>query len=206
MASSRPSKSGLFAAARNWDAAAAASALGRCAQLAAELDRSGRSALEVCAGVDARQRPDRVEASIDTAAALIGGGVEVDRVRVVADDGEGFPVSALWYAVGYGRNVALVEYLIGLGASPDWCLWAAVYNDDASMVAALLDGGAPTELAVHGDTPLAYAARLGRSSVIPVLVAAGADRSVVDGKGRSLPRLARRAGLSGEVLELLCGA
>jgi hypothetical protein len=201
--SSGPSKTGLFVAARSWDAAAAAGVLGVRAELASELDRSGRTALEVCAGVDLRQRPDRVEASIRTAEALIGGGVAVDRVRVVDDDGEGFPVSALWYAVGYGRNVALVEYLIGAGASPDWCLWAAVYNDDAPMVAVLLAGGAPTELVVHGDTPLAYAVRLGRSSVVPVLVAAGADRSVTDGKGRSLLKLAGRAGLSGEVVAML---
>jgi hypothetical protein len=39
--------------------------------------------------------------------------------------------------------------------------------------------------------------------VVPELVAAGADRSVTDGKGRSLLKLAGRAGLSGEVVAML---
>jgi hypothetical protein len=167
------------------------------------LDRAGRTALEVCAGVDLRGRQDRVEESIRTAEALVVGGVPVDHVRVVDDDGERFPQSAIWYAVGYGHNVALVEYLIGVGATPDWCLWAAIYNDDARMVAVLLEGGAPTELLAHGDTPLAYAVRLGRSALVPVLVAAGADRSVTDRTGRSLLQLAKRARLPGKVVSLL---
>ena len=67
----------------------------------------------------------------------------------------------------------------------------------------LLEADAPVDPWEEGATPLIYAARLGREAVIPVLVAAGADRSAVDRKGRNPFRLARAGKVSPRVLETL---
>jgi hypothetical protein len=76
-----------------------------------------------------------------------------------------------------------------------------VWNDNAEIMVMLLEAGAPVDSWEEGATPLIYAARLGREAVIPVLVAAGADRSAVDRKGRNLFRLARARKVSPRVLE-----
>lgn len=199
------SKTALFRSAAAWDPVGAGRALRARPVLACEVDRSGRTALEVCAGTDLRRRAERAADAVETARVLLEGGVPLDRVRMVDDDGESFPISALWYAVGYGHNLPLAQYLIGMGASPDWCLWAAVWNDDSTMVRLLVESGAPTELVVHAETPLVYAVRLGRLEVIPVLLAAGASATATDGKGRSLQQLARRAKLPADLVDLLAG-
>jgi uncharacterized protein len=197
------SKTALFAAARAWEADKVTDLLLAKPELIALLDRSDRTALDVCAAVDLRSRTGVASDSVRTAEALIDAGLPVDRARIDDDDGEQFPLTALWQAVGHGHNLPLAAYLLDRGASPRWCLWAAVYNDDPEMVQLLVRAGAPIEHVAHGDTPLVYAVRLGRPSVIPVLVAAGASLDATDPNGRSLLQLARRVRLPNEILARL---
>lgn len=197
------SKTALARAARAWDAVTVARILDADRGLVDVEDRSQRTPLQLCAAIDLRGRPDRIADCLATASVLIDAGATVDHRRVVLDDGEPFPMTALWYAVGYGHNHSLASWLLERGADPAWCLWAAVWNNDAAMVGLLLDAGAPLDAKVHGDTPLVYAARLGRAGPVQLLVHAGASLDACDRHGRTPEQLARSARLPDTLVQLL---
>ena len=71
------------------------------------------------------------------------------------------------------------------------------------MVRLLLDAGSRTEVRFGGETPLIYAARLGREKAVLELVAAGADITARDSKGRTAAEHARKKHLSQAVLTAL---
>ncbi|MGE0808220.1 MAG: ankyrin repeat domain-containing protein [Burkholderiaceae bacterium] len=195
------SKTALFKAARAWDAETVRALLGVKPELAQARDSRGRTALHLCAG-----RPlveAEVKAGLATAAQLLDAGVDTDAVEEIPDDGDVFPATALWYAVARGRNLELVRFLLKAGADPDNCLWAVVWADDAPMARLLLDAGSNTELRFDGDTPLLYAARLGREAALQELLRAGADIRVHDAKGRSPLDLARKRRLPVRILNAL---
>jgi ankyrin repeat protein len=198
------SKSALFKAAAAWDVSTVGRLLSGDPDLAHARDSRGRSALHICA----RQRWDgtasRARASIATVRALLTAGADINAVHEIPDDGEIFPATALWHAVAWGRNRPLALELLRRGASPEPCLFAVTWADDAPMARMLLKAGARTGLRSDGETPLHYAARLGREKVLRVLVAAGADIHATDAKGRTPLDLARKKGL-GEAARRLLG-
>jgi ankyrin repeat protein len=197
------SKSALFKAASAWDASTVGRLLSGDPALAHARDPRGRAALHVCA----HQRWDgtaaRARASIATVRALLAAGGDIDVVHEIPDDGEIFPATALWHAVAWGRNRPLALELLRRGASPEHCLFAVTWADDAPMVRMLLKAGARTRIRSGGETPLHYAARLGREKVLRALVAAGADIHATDAKGRAPLDLARKKGLGASARRLL---
>jgi uncharacterized protein len=195
------SKTALFKAAKEWDAPEARRLLAAQPALAQALDPAGRTALHLCAGQPLAERPGA--ASVATAKALIAGGTALETVQPIADDGEIFPATALWYAVARGRNPDLVAFLLKQGANPDHCLWATAWANDAGLTRMLLKAGARTELRFDGETPLVYAARLGREAAILALVAGGADIRAVGKKGRTPHELARKKRVASAVLAKL---
>lgn len=197
------SRTSLFKAARAWDAVETERLLEIDRDLAKATDRSGRTALHLCAGAPLRERAGRARASLTTARALLAAGAELDAVQPIADHDEIFPATPLWYAVARGCNPPLVEMFLELGANPDHCLWATAWANDAALTRSLLQAGARTDLRADGETPLLYAARLGREPVIEALLAAGADVHIGDGKGRTAYELARKKRVATSILAML---
>lgn len=178
------SKTALFAACKVWDANAAQAILAKNPDLVQARDARGRNALHLCAAraLAAGQSP---AASLETAKTLLDAGADVNAVHEIPDDGEIFPATALWYALARGQNRALASFLLSAGANADHCLWAAVWAGDIESARMLLQAGSKTELRFAGETPLLYAARLGREDMVLELVRANADKMVRDSKGRS---------------------
>lgn len=88
----------------------------------------------------------------------------------------------------------LVEFLIAKGADPNATdnkgrtplMGAARVGDEKSVIQLLLHGADPNRITRRmGWTALMWAVRHQRPSVIPHLVAAGADSALVDAKGRT---------------------
>lgn len=166
-------------------------------------DARGRRAIHVCARRSWPAHSDESPSGLACLDVLIDAGTPFDAVQPIADDGELFPATPLWYAVAHGQNRPMARRLLDLGANPRHCLFAAVWNDDAQMLQMLLQAGAVTEVRAQGVTPLLYAARLARSATLAVLLDAGADRHARDRKGRSALALARGAHLGADWLARL---
>jgi uncharacterized protein len=82
----------------------------------------------------------------------------------------------LWFAIGWGKNLPLAEHLLKLGANPNFCLFAAVWNNDRDAIRLLLGYGADIEEgAARGETTLMGAVAWSRFGPAEELLAGGAD-------------------------------
>lgn len=195
----------MFEAAKRWDAVKVSQLAGETPDLVNATDARGRTALHLCAGQPVKDENDPATASIETAKALIRAGAKINAIHEIPDDGDIFPATPLWHAVARGKNLPLVKALLGAGANPDNCLWASVWANDARLVKVLLKAGARTELKFDGETPLLYAARLGRELVIPDLLRANASVKTKDSKGMTPLDYALKKRLSDAVIVALGG-
>src|SRR5215211_527382 len=92
---------------RHWDSKWVRAALAKEPGLANYVDRSGKSALHHCAGINATEHGLVVLNAVKTAQALVEAGADVNYIRVIIDEGEKFHATALWYAVAWGKNFDL---------------------------------------------------------------------------------------------------
>ena len=93
---------------------------------------------------------------------LLAAGADLEaEVPMGADEGD-FRATPLWYAVARGENLPLVRFLLTRGADASYSLWAAVWRDDDVLCRELLKSRPRLNLRAHGETPIFYAARLGR--------------------------------------------
>jgi ankyrin repeat protein len=191
-------------AARRWEIEVVTAALRAQPELAEATDRSGRSALHLCAAAKTAQTRRPVAASVATARVLIAAGTDIDAVHEIPDGGERFPARALWHAIARGRNRTLARYLLRQGANPNYCLWAVVWDDDVITARLLLSYGADLDLTFHGETPLFYATRLRRTRMLRWLLRHGADANRGDREGQTpLAYAVRRRYSLAEIEELL---
>ncbi|ULR88365.1 ankyrin repeat domain-containing protein [Comamonas sp. B21-038] len=181
---SLPSKSTWFAAAKRWDARLLAAWLAQAPQWAQAVDGKGRTALQVACGVSPQNAHSADTYGLETVATLLAAGAPLEAQAPMGECNGDFRATALWFAVSRGENLPLVKLLLSHGANASYSLWAAVWRDDEAMCRALLQARPLLNLREHGETPVFYAARLGRLKTLELLLDAGADVSVADFKGR----------------------
>ena len=191
-------------AARRWDADVVTEALRVHPELATVTDRSGRTALHLCAAATVERSRRPASASIRTARVLLRTGATLDAVHRIPDQGEPFPATPRWHAIARGKNRTLARFLLREGARPDYCLWAVVWGDDVVMARLLHEHGANLNLIFHDETALLYATRLRRTRMVKWLLRHGADPNIADADGRTpLSYAVRRRYTVAEVEELL---
>ena len=198
-----PSKTALFAAARGWDAPAIASLVAAAPALLDATDPKGRTALHIACAVKAGRGELGEPNGIDTVTVLLEAGADLERA-VPMDEEEGdFRATPLWYAVARGENLPLVRFLLRRGADASCSLWAAVWRDDPVLCRELLNSNPRLNLRAHGEPPIFYAARLKRLKTLDLLIAAGADPTVPDARGRDAVTIARARRLPKEIIDRL---
>jgi hypothetical protein len=143
-------------------------------------DERGRNWLHLCC---ARTLEDgrTAEASIRTADLLLGRGLGLDDPAFT----EGaFRATPLWFAIAWGRNLELATHLLGQGAYPDNCLFAAAWNNDRAAIRLLIGHGTRVDDdSSPGETPLLGAVKWSRFGPAEELFEAGADPNFRDPSG-----------------------
>jgi len=198
-----PSKTALFEAAKSWDAAAVKAILAAAPALVAATDPKGRMALHIACAVRPGRGKQGETGGIKTATALLEAGAGLETAVPMDEDEEDFRATPLWYAVSRGENLALVRFLLKRGADASYSLWAAVWRDDAVLCRDLLAAKPRLNLRAHGETPIFYAARLQRLKTLDLLIAAGADPTIPDRRGRDALDIARARRLPKDVIARL---
>jgi hypothetical protein len=147
--------------------------------LIAAVDEKGRNWLHHCCRSPLGDR-DPAD-SIRLANLLIGLGLGFDAPAFREGEWQATP---LWFAIAWGRNLSLAAHLLKRGANPDFCLFAAIWNDDRAALRLLLDHGADIEEgAKRGETPLMGAVAWSRFGPAEFLLEAGADPDFRNPKG-----------------------
>jgi hypothetical protein len=142
-------------------------------------DEKGRNWLHHCCRSPLGDRDP--SDSIKTADLLIGLGLGLDAPAFREGEWQATP---LWFAISWGRNLALAAHLLELGSTPLYCLFAAIWNNDLAAIRLLLDHGAPVdEPTGNGETPLLGAVAWSRFRPAATLLAAGADPNARNEKG-----------------------
>jgi ankyrin repeat protein len=119
-----------------------------------------------------------------------------------AEEGD-FRANAVWYAVARGENLPLVKFLLKRRGDASYSLWAAVFRDDVPLMRVLLAAKPRLNLRAHGETPIFYAARTQRLKTLDLLIAAGADPSIKDERGRDAVEIAKARRLPKDVIARL---
>lgn len=144
---------------------------------------------------------DIFEAVVLGRADRVNGLLDEDAARVNAVAGDGFPPLGL---AAYFKQPAIVRLLLDRGADVTQAaqngarvqaIHAAVSSNQADVVAWLLDAGADVNARQQQDyTPLMGAAANARHEIIDLLLARGADPSLVTADGKTAAVIAREHG------------
>jgi ankyrin repeat protein len=178
-------KSEFLKSARIWESQAVADALKTDPSLANYIDKTGRTALHHCAATNAAKTGLDVADSIKIAKALAAAGADVNVVRPIIDEGEEFQATALWYAVAWGKNIKLAQFLLENGANAENCMWAAVWDQNLEIAQLLRSFGAQVDPVFHNETPLLMIVKSKRLKLLNWLVDNGADINFQDDNGFS---------------------
>lgn len=158
-----------------------AAALAETPSLLAHRDAKGRNWLHVCCDVDVAQRGLDAAAAVRTAGVLLDAGIDIDEPSFTKD---AFRATPLWHAIARGGNVRLAKYLLGRGADPDHCIWAAVNRDSPALIRLLMESGAPDPTGVDAS-PLLAALAWNRFAAAKCLLELGADPNYRSADGRT---------------------
>jgi hypothetical protein len=158
-------------------------------------DEKGRNWLHLCCAA----RGGEPEDSMRTADLLLDLGLGLEAPAFTEGEWKATP---LWHAIAWGRNLPLAAHLLARGATPLYCLFAAIWNDDRAAIRLLLDHGAHVDDDGSDETPLLGAVAWSRFGPAEALLAAGADPNARNPKGDTALHLMLRKGSAIEHLLL----
>jgi len=163
-------------------------------------DDRGRSWLHLLCASQPKDDYD-AQASIEIAAHLLDLGLGLDDPAF----SEGaWLATPLWFSISRGRNLALAKFLLRRGCNPNYCLYAAVWNEDLASIALLLGHGALVDDdSAQGVTPFVEAIGWSKFAPAQALLEAGADPDRRDGKGRTALHMMLKKGSAPTHFEML---
>jgi uncharacterized protein len=135
-------------------------------------DSSGRSWLHLCCGRPIMKDRGKTLASIKLAKLLLQRGLDLNEAAFTEGEWRATP---LWYAIAFGRNHALAKYLLGRGADPNHCLWAAAFNRDVVAIKLLAKHGALIDPVAEDASPFLFAVQWSHFEAAEALLKLGAD-------------------------------
>ena len=175
------SKTRLLALLKDLDWRAVKAALEESPELRSYRGDKGENLLHLCCGIDIQKRGLSSADSVKMAGVLLDASFDINQEAFTEGDWKATP---LWYAIGRGKNLALADYLLKRGADPEYCLWAAAFNDSPAAVKLLVRAGAAVD-PVGSDTPFMFAIQLSHFESAKALLAAGADVNFQNQAGKT---------------------
>lgn len=171
---------------QRWEAKALREALVARPSFATMVAPNGMTPLHRCCRTNLKKSGLKAAASIATAKALLDAGAEINKVRIIMDDGEEFRATPLWYAVAWGQNFPLAKFLLEQGSDPNHCLFASTWAKDVKLTELLLSYGAEVDPVAFGDTPLTGILKVRRPACAQLLIDHGADINHRDSSGSTV--------------------
>jgi hypothetical protein len=143
-------------------------------------DKRGRTWLHVACAVDANKRRAASRDGIRMAELLLDLGLDINDAAFTE---ENFKATPLWYTIAFGKNIHLAKFLLSRGSDPNYCMFAAAYNNDAPAIRLLAEHGAEIDSISEGCTPLLAAIQWSRFKAAEELLKLGANPDYQDSKG-----------------------
>lgn len=145
---------------------------------------NGRNLLHVACAAPCAKLNVPESRAVKMVGMLLDRGLDVDQPGLSGRD----PCPPLFFAVAFGQNRSVVQYLLERGADihavPGGGLFAAGWWDDTANLKLLLDAGAPIDVVV-GATPFLAAWCWKRFEAAKYLAKRGANVNYRDSKGRT---------------------
>jgi ankyrin repeat protein len=143
-------------------------------------DKRGRTWLHVACAVNVDKRRAALRNSIRMAEVLLDLGLDINDAAFTE---ENFKATPLWYTIAFGKNIPLAKFLLSRGSDPNYCMFAAAYNDDAAALHLLAEHGAEIDSVSEGCTPFLGAIQWSHFKAAEELLKLGANPDYQDSKG-----------------------
>jgi ankyrin repeat protein len=198
----KPSKTAWFQAVQSWDYRRVKEVLREAPELLAATNPKGWNALHMACAVRPGKPGLHEENGIKTVTALLDAGIDIESVAFRDDDGGEWRANAVWFAVGRGQNLPLMQFLLKRGGDPTYSLFSVLWGYKPEFARELVEYKPRMNLrGGDGRTVLHAAVNPNRLEVLNLFLDAGADPRIEDKLGLTPLDLAKKRRLPKEIIE-----